>query len=345
MKRINEISKTHLSKDPELFKEFLKIEEGDELWEEWKNEDTSVISLDESMSEQIIQTVTEHTRRPKVMYMGFKLLAAACIAALVVAGVFYFSFSDENGRQTQLAIVKQKDVQTVKKENRGEIDMQLILPDHSIVLLHPQSSVSYDAVCFKNNDTAVRSIFLTGSAFFKVAKNPRKPFTVYSGGLSTVALGTEFDVVKHDENTTIKLYEGKVLVSVLKPHKGWAKGVVLVPGQMVSLSDGVPKKINDAVLPAKAKDSISTKRKLNIKIEPPTQLLPLQCDNMPLEDVLKTLEQYYKVSIIYDKELLKDKYFSGEVLPDKSPDAMLNIICNMQHLIAEKSDSGYLIHQ
>ena len=39
-----------------------------------------------------------------------------------------------------------------------------------------------------------REIFLKGEAKFIVAKNKKKPFTVYTGMLATTALGTIFTV-------------------------------------------------------------------------------------------------------------------------------------------------------
>ncbi len=55
---------------------------------------------------------------------------------------------------------------------------------------------------------------MTGEAFFEVAKNPEKPFVVETEGLTTLVLGTSFNVHAYPESPEIKvaLLEGKVQV-------------------------------------------------------------------------------------------------------------------------------------
>ncbi len=348
MKRPNGGKRKHLSEDEKLFKEFLKIEEGDELWDDWKNTDAEHGFLNEVVSEQIIEFVTKNVGKPEKMNISFGFMAAASIAILMmITGVLYLSrFDKQKALVKQITvkdIIEQKDIQIVERKNDGAKEMRLLLPDSSIVLLYQKSSISYEANRLKSSDTSTRGIFLTGSAFFKVAKNPRKPFTVYAGDLSTTALGTAFDVLNNGGNTTVKLYHGKVVVKALKPQKGWVKNVYLFPGEMVALNNAEPQKIQRVtpVMVARNKSSLANKYTEKVKKE----LLPLQCDNMPMEEVLGALEQYYHVNISYTPELLKDKYFSGEILPEKSPDLILRIICNMQNMHADKTDSGYIIYK
>ncbi|MDF2192444.1 FecR domain-containing protein [Paraflavitalea sp. CAU 1676] len=92
-------------------------------------------------------------------------------------------------------------------------DIQRVtLPDGSEVILNGNSSISLAPGFNKDK----REILLTGTAFFEVARNPEKPFTVISGKVSTTALGTSFYIHQSSNAapTTVSLLTGKVLVEV-----------------------------------------------------------------------------------------------------------------------------------
>jgi transmembrane sensor len=81
-----------------------------------------------------------------------------------------------------------------------------------------------------------RSIELArGRAFFAVAANPSRPFTVAAGIRSVVALGTRFDVGLGAGTLTVNLLEGRVTVG---PSDGDVAPVTLEPGQRFVERDG-----------------------------------------------------------------------------------------------------------
>lgn len=57
-----------------------------------------------------------------------------------------------------------------------------------------------------------RVVLLGGQALFKVAKDPQRPFVVDSGSTQIRAVGTEFDVYRRPERTTVTVVEGRVSV-------------------------------------------------------------------------------------------------------------------------------------
>ena len=100
--------------------------------------------------------------------------------------------------------------------------LELELPDGSRVWLNAASSLRYRVADFDS----VRSVELSGEAYFDVAKDPTRTFVVTSGALRTVALGTAFNVRAYHEQATcqVTLVEGTVRVEgpegpseVLKP--------------------------------------------------------------------------------------------------------------------------------
>ena len=83
-----------------------------------------------------------------------------------------------------------------------------------------------------------------GQAFFDVAHDAARPFTVTSGSTSVRALGTRFDVRRDAQAVRVTLIEGRVLVRPLRTPSD--PGVVLTPGQQVTSGAGLsrPRKID-----------------------------------------------------------------------------------------------------
>ncbi|WP_444923361.1 FecR family protein [Microbulbifer sp. DLAB2-AF] len=114
----------------------------------------------------------------------------------------------------------------------GEI-RTISLPDGSEVMLNSNSefSVSYSR---KERQTQL----LRGEAFFDVARQTARPFTVAAGSASIRVLGTEFNVELNPKNTRVSVTEGKVSVSETEKTPGLTPdSVTLIKNQKVSVSD------------------------------------------------------------------------------------------------------------
>jgi hypothetical protein len=164
----------------------------------------------------------------------FRLTAiAASIIVVTGLGILFFlnnkpneqTFAGQNnGRHTdRVSFFVRHEVNTTGKEKR----IQLL--DGSLIVLANNSEVTY-----QEPFTSKRDITLKGKAYFKVAKDKTRPFTVFSGAVSTTALGTEFTVTAF-ENTSqiiVRLYKGKVVIKpVGKGSQKLKNEVYLLPGQ------------------------------------------------------------------------------------------------------------------
>lgn len=100
--------------------------------------------------------------------------------------------------------------QLIEKENPPGQRSRIYLSDGSVVHLNANSRISY----FEDFEPGQRIVHLSGEAFFQVAKDTLRPFTVISGELSTTALGTQFNVAAYPGENMVKvnLLEGKVEV-------------------------------------------------------------------------------------------------------------------------------------
>jgi transmembrane sensor len=114
------------------------------------------------------------------------------------------------------------------------------LPDGSTVMLNTHSTL---ALAFSNSRRTVR--LLEGEAYFQVARDPSRPFTVSTDYGTAQAIGTAFDVDTHADSMTVTVSEGHVRVQAqpdtpsIELAPGWqassdARG--LTPSQPVELT-------------------------------------------------------------------------------------------------------------
>ncbi|WP_444903919.1 FecR family protein [Microbulbifer sp. CnH-101-E] len=125
-----------------------------------------------------------------------------------------------------------KNDQQVYITQLGEI-RTISLPDGSEVKLNSNSEFR---VSFSRKERQTQ--LLRGEAFFDVARQTARPFTVAAGSASIRVLGTEFNVELNPKNTRVSVTEGKVSVSETEKTPGLTPdSVTLIKNQKVSVSD------------------------------------------------------------------------------------------------------------
>ena len=85
-----------------------------------------------------------------------------------------------------------------------------------------------------DDETGNREVWLEGEAFFDVKhlKNNKK-FTVHSGDVDVVVLGTRFNIKNGSQQTTVALESGRVELSVAHTK---ANKLIMKPGELVEYS-------------------------------------------------------------------------------------------------------------
>ncbi|WP_127125294.1 FecR family protein [Pseudoflavitalea rhizosphaerae] len=220
-------------------------------------------------------------------------------------------------------------------QNNSGNKQKLQLPDGSTVLLAPSASLKFKPAF----DSAKRDLFLEGEALFEVAKDRSRPFTVYTGNLSTTALGTSFRITTKAAAVRVQLLTGKVVVRATKKSlPGWKNDVYLLPGQQMNY-DAASSLVN-----------ISGKeetRKTEISINPPV-IAPaekMEFDNTPLEQVLDQLAKHHEVSIRHKATDLNGIGFTGTIFYKDSLPVILQAIAQMNDLILTTVPGGFSIEK
>ena len=144
---------------------------------------------------------------------------AASLLLILASSIYVYRYA-ATAFKTEVAFKK---VQT-RKGQRLRID----LPDGSVAFLNAGSTLTFP----ESFSDTLRSVALTGEAFFEVVKNPEKPFVVKTTDIQTRVLGTSFNVrsFEADGATAVSLVTGKVRVTPEHPSREKQEHV-LAPGE------------------------------------------------------------------------------------------------------------------
>ncbi|MFD1258056.1 FecR family protein [Mucilaginibacter terrae] len=151
---------------------------------------------------------------------AFKWLYAAAIGLLICAcGLL---LQQHSSKQTPYITIKNADGKRSK----------IMLPDSSYVYLAGGTTIKF-ASDFK---TDKRRVYLNGEAFFDVVHQAQRPFTVQSGNITTVVLGTSFNVKAYATNRKVAVTVSTGKVGIMANVKGKNKLVkFLMPNEQIEI--------------------------------------------------------------------------------------------------------------
>lgn len=209
------------------------------------------------------------------------------------------------------------------------------LQDGSIVNLQKGSELVWQ-VPFVNGN---RKVELHGKAFFNVAKDKHKPFIVFSGNISTTALGTSFwvDETGGTDQIQVKLITGKVMI---KYHSGKSESPLayLNPGQQLTYHITTKKAMVDHIKEVIKGGRNIDKDKIYASSSP--QLL---FNDTPLNEALDRLQSFYHVKIEYKSEEIQFMSFYGEFSEKDKVQSILNNIASANELSLKKVNNIFII--
>ncbi|ACU59601.1 FecR family protein [Chitinophaga pinensis] len=191
---------------------------------------------------------------------------------------------------------------------------QLVLADGTIVWLNAASSIRYPTAF--NGDT--RQVEVSGEAYFQVATDPGRPFTVHTAGQTIAVLGTQFNINNYGDNGHIitTLLAGKIRID------NGRRQVELAPGEqsIVHTADiSINKEVDTDMV-------IAWKNGL------------FKFNGTKLEDVMKQLSRWYDVDVIYEGAV-PERHFSGEITRGAAITEVLDML-RLLHVNFKITDNG-----
>jgi transmembrane sensor len=219
---------------------------------------------------------------------------------------------------------------TIRFVNTSNTTHKLALHDGSIVTLEPGSELRYPEVF-----TSRREVYLTGEAFFEVAKDAAHPFLVYAHEVTTKVLGTSFRIKAYEQekDITIAVKTGRVSVYT-QPRmdsaaRSAAQEFILTPNQQVVYDRKE----------ALAVRSAAQKSAGNITQQP---VQALSYTNTPVASIFKTLEESYGVNIQFNERVLSGCTLTSD-MTDENLYQQLEIICNALGARYEVTETSIVI--
>lgn len=232
-----------------------------------------------------------------------RLAIAASLALVLVAGWQW---------QQQAQASQWTTVTTAANERKP-----IRLPDGTQVWLNAASSLRYQT------DFEVRTLELTGEAFFDVATDSLRPFQVLSGDALVTVLGTSFNLRAYPDEPEVEVsvQEGKVALAQRA-----------TPARQIELSAG------------KAGRYDKPSQQLNVDDEVADNTLAwkdrrLDFENAPMTEIAEAIQRYYKVQVVLENPQLGACRFTGEY-EDVSLDDLLAILSASMELQLEAIDAG-----
>jgi ferric-dicitrate binding protein FerR (iron transport regulator) len=254
----------------------------------------------------------------RLIPLWIRWLSAAVITGSIVTAAWWYL-----GKKTDTA-TQQKEIAGLHMIRNDKLFNDTVhLPDGSLVILEPKAIVRYHNQ-FKGPK---REVYLEGNAFFKVTRNPKSPFYVYSKNIVTQVLGTSFFVKTNalTKNVEVAVQTGKVAVyeagreTVQERKNEESSGVILKPNQKVIYS-GIDHHFRTTLveipLPVIASKNAEERiTELNFVFE-----------ETPIVRVLNYLEQAYHIEMVMENESLAKCLFTGDIKGQNLYD-QLEIIC------------------
>ena len=166
----------------------------------------------------------------------------------------------------------------------------LTLSDGTRVWLNSETSIQYP-VAFGAKE---RRVFVQGEAYFEVAKDAKKPFTVQFMSSSVTVLGTSFNIRAYPEEKRSQTTLAEGSVRIYSP----GSSMLLKPGEQAEVS---------------ALSGEMVKQEVEVKNFTSWKDGRFVFEQQPLEDIMRTLERWYDIRVIFKDEGAKRISLSGNL--------------------------------
>ena len=295
----------------EKYQQGLLTDEEKRLVDEWfasignqQHDEQWTPSRERKLGERIISSIGVEENRPVLisdrapsrrhLRMAYRIAASVLIVACAYVG---WQYSIEQSDPPSM--------ETVASTTGGV--KKVVLPDHSIVWLKGNSSLTYP----QSFDGTARRVSLSGEALFEVTRNPSFPFVIECGDLLTTVLGTSFNIRTIDRDIEVLVLTGKVALT----SKTDEKGIVVLPNEkaLYSTTKKQIAKVQPAAPERETREVIKgTEYAMNF-------------ENTGMAEVIRRIEGKYDVHIVAEDQTLKNCLITAD-FTDESLERTLDMI-------------------
>ena len=244
------------------------------------------------------------TKRGRVHIVLWQSIAACASILLIIGGLWYTS---ENGRKSEDAFI----------EIAATYNFMHILPDSSKVWMECGSKIKYHKEFNKD-----RSVWLSGNSLFEVYKHEGSKFKVYIDKAFIEVKGTCFRIEQRNPNRNyITLFRGKIEFNIEKT------------GQKMSMNPF------ERVIYNPSDGHTELNKVTNFNWENGKYYFT----DMPLQKLVKVINNMYNSEIILDKEIKHESAFTGSIRYDEPLEDVINKICFTLNLSKEMHEGNIII--
>lgn len=237
-----------------------------------------------------------HLEKGKTIWLKVFLRVAAVFILLIgISGLWFYLQQPNHPTMVEISAAY------------GETK-QVTLPDQTEVWLNAGSSLKYPS----EFNQKIRSVSLTGEAFFSVTKNQSKPFVVETKNLTVKVLGTKFNLKAYrDEHQTVAtLQEGEIEVQTeTRQKQKLAPNEQLVYNRETSTLNVV---------------------KINPEDIPDWKNGKLLFSEATLGRILQTLERHFNISFDIDKSIdLSTEHYTIKFEREETPEQIVQVLADV----------------
>lgn len=301
-------------------------------------------SFSENQVDEIWKSVQQRMEEPKIIphknkishWLPYAVAASLIFAVFLIGSLYKFNENPGDSKKEFTVYSPPSTEDFIEEINTTQSTVRIHLNDGSVVNLAKDSRLKY-RTSYEHEES--RHVFLTGEAFFDVAKDSKRPFFVHANELITKVLGTSFRVkaYRNDSNVTVAVKSGKVSVFSPKNSSTTAddiqsevSGVILLPNQQVVYQR--EEEIFDKTL---VEEPVILSKKIHDA--------DFTFENTPISAVFQVIQEAYGVEIIFDEDVMKGCFITAP-LGSEPLFEKLKVICRTIGASYEIMDSKVVIN-
>ena len=252
----------------------------------------------------------ELTRRLEKAKNRIRVLACAASLALLMglSSILYIAQQDTAVKHERLYAGGEIEVPYGSKS-------LITLPDGSKVWVNAGSKVTYPA----DFGTTSRNVYLTGEAYFDVAKMEEMPFFVNTDIMKIKVYGTAFNVKAYKDDNSVETTLDRGAITIIRNDEP-DKEISVEPNQKITiLRAAQPKQATSASAVSTQKITSLPIKGLEIKDVKSTEVITAWKDNRlvfdeePLWSLAKQLERRYNVQIRFSNDKIRNIRYTAAI--------------------------------